>query len=195
MVHSSTRLEIRPDYDPRAIAVPYDFLKDQTISPLGRLMAGLLVSAPSSYHDQYIAHPELMADILGISEIQALAQFDELKRAGYIVPYRPHAPIALPATVLEESPPASSLGYIYVIQAGECYKIGKARDHGNRIAQHRAASPHELVEVMHERVQGYDQVERDLHKLFRHKQVRCEWFRLDSSDLAVIRGVLDDARA
>ena len=95
----------------------------------------------------------------------------------------------------ERDPQDRSVGYIYVLRAGEAYKIGKSRQIGARIHSHQSSTPHTLILVMQRKVHEYHATETALHKMFADKEIRTEWFRLTPNDLDAVRCFLDEVSA
>lgn len=75
------------------------------------------------------------------------------------------------------------MAYVYVVQCGFHYKIGYARNVKRRIASMRTASPLPLVLVTSFPSDDAPALEAKLHRRFKRKRVRGEWFKLDKSDL------------
>lgn len=74
------------------------------------------------------------------------------------------------------------MGYVYLIAEvpGELVKIGYASNVKSRLASLRTGNPRHLT-VVHQFRAGRD-VERALHKAFKHLSVKLEWFS-DADDL------------
>ena len=68
-------------------------------------------------------------------------------------------------------------GYIYIIKLGEYYKIGKSKNFRKRMGEYTQlyATP-EIIIV--EWVRDYHNFEKRLHRRFKKKNVRGEWFKL-----------------
>jgi hypothetical protein len=78
-------------------------------------------------------------------------------------------------------------GYIYVIKCNEYYKIGSSRDGvEKRLNGMQTGNPYELLIVAKYCVTDYLQAEALLHKYFKDKRVRGEWFKLDKEDLILL---------
>lgn len=77
------------------------------------------------------------------------------------------------------------MNYVYIVRAGDLYKIGNARDLDRRLMQLRTASPF-LEKVLTIRCLAHRAIEQQLHLLFAHKREAGEWFSLDEQDLDFI---------
>lgn len=73
-------------------------------------------------------------------------------------------------------------GYIYLIKAGEHYKIGKSTNVARRMQQFNLPIPIELLHTI--AAQDMGRVESYLHKRFADQRVRGEWFTLSPDDIA-----------
>jgi hypothetical protein len=77
-------------------------------------------------------------------------------------------------------------GFVYLIQNTYdwAYKIGFTESSvADRLKQLSTASSQELVVVNHFKCRHYRKIEKYLHRVFRHKHQRGEWFRLDEEDV------------
>jgi hypothetical protein len=86
--------------------------------------------------------------------------------------------------------PVAIPGYIYIIKADDRYKIGKARQLGSRLDTHSSSSPYPIELIAQEHVADYSGVEHLLHRLFKDKEVKPEWFHLTQDDLEAALDVL-----
>lgn len=82
-------------------------------------------------------------------------------------------------------------GYIYIIRAGDHYKIGRGSRSVERVKQHQTSSPIEIEHIMEKKVDKPVDVEQELHQKFGYKRVRGEWFRLDPEDVELIERFLE----
>jgi hypothetical protein len=73
------------------------------------------------------------------------------------------------------------VGFTYLIRCGVYYKIGRARDVGQRIAGMSLPEQPEIVAVAS--CGDYGDLEKALHVVFAHKRGHGEWFRLDDDDV------------
>lgn len=82
---------------------------------------------------------------------------------------------------------AGTDGHIYVLRAGEFYKIGRTRQLDSRIKALSIQLPFP-VEVVHTfPSDDHVEVEQWIHDLFADKRANGEWFRLSEEDVARIR--------
>ena len=68
-------------------------------------------------------------------------------------------------------------GYVYVIQAGVFFKIGRTKNIKSRLSQMKTSNPHELRVVGLKVVDSPDIEEFLLHREYEHHRVRGEWFK------------------
>lgn len=83
-------------------------------------------------------------------------------------------------------------GYIYVIKSGEYYKIGRTVCLKDRIKKYITENPNEVKVLLNEKVVDYVDVEDKLLKMFKKKKHRGEWFKLDNSDIDIIKNYLKE---
>jgi hypothetical protein len=81
-------------------------------------------------------------------------------------------------------------GYIYIIKSDFGWKIGKATDFESRFSSIQTSSPVKLILERVFSVNDFDNAEKNLHKLFKEKHIRGEWFNLDIKDLDHIKNYL-----
>lgn len=81
-------------------------------------------------------------------------------------------------------------GHIYVIKVGELYKIGLSGNFSSRIVQLKQEygfKKYTLIILIS--VPNMLVIESELHRVFRDKRVGGEWFKLDDTDIAIIREI------
>lgn len=85
-------------------------------------------------------------------------------------------------------------GWIYVLDdhMGH-FKIGCAAVLDKRIKQLAIQLPFSVSIAYCFQADAYQAVERDLHRHFKHRRLKGEWFELDTEDFAHIHGVADCA--
>lgn len=74
-------------------------------------------------------------------------------------------------------------GFVYLLQAGPYYKIGRSNDIDQRIKQLSTLPPFDLNLLHALWCDNCLQVERWLHDKFGDKRIRGEWFTLTPDDL------------
>jgi Meiotically up-regulated gene 113 len=76
-------------------------------------------------------------------------------------------------------------GFVYVInrENSQEYKIGKSKDIGKRILQLKTANSENLILVKSVFSLNYGEIEKNLHKKYRHYRISGEWFLLDENVL------------
>lgn len=80
-------------------------------------------------------------------------------------------------------------GFIYVVRVGDNYKIGKTINMRNRLGEYTRLYEEPKVLIC-EKVYNYSTVEVELHKKYKDKQLRGEWFSLTASDIKNIKAFL-----
>lgn len=77
---------------------------------------------------------------------------------------------------------------VYVISAinSSYYKIGYAKNFNQRLSNIQNGCPYDLHLTHSSHAPNYKEVEKYLHKYFKHKNVRGEWFSFDDNDLSMI---------
>jgi len=86
-----------------------------------------------------------------------------------------------------KEPIQNKSGWIYIIRAGEHYKIGRAQKPIDRYSQ-IATLPPWPTEVVHTfEVEDYCLIEKDLHDLFANKRTNGEWFTLTEEDVTWLK--------
>ena len=83
-----------------------------------------------------------------------------------------------------------TFGYVYLLEAeGGVYKIGKAKNIDNRLAQITPRLPFS-VEVIHWiESEDYTRAEQFMHSKFAARREQGEWFRLNKGDVAYIKAI------
>ena len=80
-------------------------------------------------------------------------------------------------------------GWIYILRAGDYYKIGRSQDPVNRYSQ-LATLPPWPTEIVHTfETENYHAIEKDLHDIFASKRANGEWFALDAEDVELLRSL------
>lgn len=76
-------------------------------------------------------------------------------------------------------------GYIYIIKSNLYYKIGKAKDIKQRYKDIEITNP-DIELIYSKEFENYHKIEKDLHKKFKEKHYKGEWFKLNSEDINLI---------
>ena len=94
--------------------------------------------------------------------------------------------LALP--IPQSFPKRHAVGYVYLIKNGHGHtKIGKTTNLERRIKGLQTTSS-EKLEIAHViKSERYGQLEKELHRAFKHKHLTNEWFDLDESDIQTIK--------
>jgi hypothetical protein len=80
------------------------------------------------------------------------------------------------------------MNYVYLMRSGNRYKIGRAKNVGQRLRTFRTADPTIQVEHVIPCRQA-SQLEAELHHRFDHQHIDLEWFRLSPGDVAFIKSL------
>ena len=84
-------------------------------------------------------------------------------------------------------------GYVYVVKVLDYYKIGKTINPNKRFYEYSRLM--EFPEIIYcTFVNDFNNIEIKLHKLFKDKCSRGEWFRLEDNDLKIIYNILEQNR-
>lgn len=83
----------------------------------------------------------------------------------------------------------SMIGYVYVVECEGHYKIGKTLTCTTRFYEYTKLFSEPKL-IFCELVNDYDEIEKNLHKMFQKNRTRGEWFDLLESDLSVIENYL-----
>ena len=82
-------------------------------------------------------------------------------------------------------------GYIYVIKAGNHYKIGRSKTQNDRVKSYSTHNPHPIEVIINKQVAGYKNLEVELHEMFKEQRVKGEWFELNQDHLELISWYFD----
>ena len=104
---------------------------------------------------------------------------EKQERLYYIIPVMP----------TDEPEPQGDIGYLYVLQCQEFYKIGIADDIKQRMASLQTGNPIKLRLILCQRRSKYKNAERFYHQHFRAKRVQGEWFKLSYDDVEWLAGM------
>jgi hypothetical protein len=93
------------------------------------------------------------------------------------------------------SPKELSLGGIYLFSIKEMpgyYKVGASKAVQRRLAGYNTAMPFTVILEFFVEHPNYRLVERLLHRKFKNKRIKGEWFTLSNDDVAQIKHILLD---
>lgn len=96
---------------------------------------------------------------------------------------------AMASSCSQDKPPKTSPGWVYILQAGQYYKIGHSNKPTKRFEQ-LATLPPWPTEIIHT-IQTKDKhrLEKELHSQFAEKRTNGEWFTLSDEDLEWLKGL------
>ena len=80
-------------------------------------------------------------------------------------------------------------GYVYLINAGEFYKIGISRNINQRVTKLSTLPPFNITLVCIIKTDDMMGLEKELHETFSEKRVNGEWFTLSGEDVSYIIGL------
>ena len=84
-----------------------------------------------------------------------------------------------------KSRPKDRAGYVYILQAGQDYKIGATKRMARWMKHPGAPPPFDTALVRTYKTETMYDLEAVLHDHFAEKRIKGEWFRLTIEDLAV----------
>lgn len=79
---------------------------------------------------------------------------------------------------------------VYLIRCNEFVKIGTTGNLKRRLNGLRGSNPYPLEVIYSKRKENARAVEQKLHKLFKEKRERLEWFKLTEEDILKIKEIL-----
>jgi hypothetical protein len=91
---------------------------------------------------------------------------------------------------LEKAKSSEKHGFVYFIRAESTYKfkIGYSKDPDRRMTEIDPTSPFELHIYHQIEAKNAERLEYELHKHFAKSLLKNEWYSLDDSDLAWLKG-------
>jgi len=76
-----------------------------------------------------------------------------------------------------------NIGYVYLIKCNKYYKIGKTFDINERFNAIKAGIPYRVYLWHYEVVHNMHAVESTLHRIYKTKRIKGEWFKLNDLDV------------
>lgn len=102
---------------------------------------------------------------------------------------KPEQVMCLTEDTVSESDEIDRSGFVYLLQSGDAYKIGRAREVGARLAQISPIMPHPVTLLHWIRCYDCRRIESELHEKFKAKRLQGEWFGLTEADVEIIKGL------
>lgn len=81
-------------------------------------------------------------------------------------------------------------GYVYILEAGNRYKIGRALDLARRLKTYQTESPYQIRIIATFYVPDYELAEALVHRIFSRRKVKGEWFDLTPRHLYRLKSLL-----
>jgi len=82
-------------------------------------------------------------------------------------------------------------GYIYIIKMDNKYKIGRTINIEKRMMGFKCHSIRNYKLILFYYVYNYILVETEIHKLYKNKKIRNEWFNLNENEIIEIKNYLE----
>ena len=78
---------------------------------------------------------------------------------------------------------SESWGYVYLIESGGHYKIGKSNNYSKRFGHLKIQLPNKMTHICAYETENMNKMEFFYHHKFRLKRLNGEWFNLDRADI------------
>lgn len=91
-----------------------------------------------------------------------------------------------------EKEKSEKIGFIYLIYDGEHIKIGQTKYLSQRLSSIAIEIKKDITLLHSSEVFGYELREKELHNIFKNKNVRGEWFALNDNDIEVAKQYLKE---
>lgn len=88
-------------------------------------------------------------------------------------------------------PSGKDVGYIYIIQCGGKYKIGRTQQHDYKTRIRQIQTPEKPEIAFLAKVSEHKTVEKKLHDVFDSRRIRNEWFLLFPVDLDLLKELFE----
>lgn len=81
----------------------------------------------------------------------------------------------------------STTGYVYLVAGGGYHKIGKSKNWKSRIRYFNGFLPFFVTPVCIMHTHCMSRLENELHRKYKHRRIKGEWFRLTPEDVQEIK--------
>jgi len=85
-------------------------------------------------------------------------------------------------------------GFVYVVECAGYYKIGKSTKPIKRLNTMRSNNPLDINVIITEKFVDYGEIEKYLHKRYKGKLHRQEWYEFNKQDVEDIRNYIKDKK-
>lgn len=79
------------------------------------------------------------------------------------------------------------VGYVYLLNSGRFFKVGRTNDLGRRIYELNIQLPEKPIEVHHIKTDDPAGIEKYWHERFKDRRKNGEWFELTTEDIAAFK--------
>ena len=147
-------------------------------------------------------HIEQMFNELTSIGYVSLGNTSDGRRWGHVVTFLDHQKVSHPVASkiktlqiiwdshIEPSEPVRPSKYVYLVKAGEFYKIGIADDINERVKRLQSGCPHKIEIINSWNVSSASRHESYLHNSFSMKCTSGEWFSLSSDDILFVNNYM-----
>lgn len=81
---------------------------------------------------------------------------------------------------------------IYIMKCNEFYKIGMSSDIKKRLNSIQSSNPYPVSLEFNKKTSNSLSIEKQLHEIYKHKNIRGEWFKLVDNDIKDIINYINE---